>query len=863
MKHRTRIVGLVGLGMWLIAGTTFGAHGRKVISLDGKWDIAEGTMDKMPARFERTVPVPGLVDMAKPPFDRVGMTNQPRQAFWYRKTFRLDGKLPEVAMLKIHKAAYGSRVYVNGRMVGEHLPSFTPGWFDVRDSLKTGGAQHELVVRVGAFRDALPPHIPNGWDFEKKYYTPGLFDSVELIFSGTPHIARVQVAPDIANQLIRVQAVIRNQGPLVTRRLNFTVREAASRKVVATHKSSLTAFVEDDERTVNVIVRIRECRLWSPDDPFLYELETDTGNDVMTVRFGMREFHFEARTGRAYLNGKRYFLRGSNVTLYRFFEDTERGDKPWREEWVRRLHRRFKEMNWHALRYCIGFPPEMWYRIADEEGFLIQDEYPLWHLSGDRLTNTWPAKLTSDQLAKEYTEWMQERWNHPCVVIWDAQNETITPETGKAIQKVRGFDLSNRPWDNGWGEPQAPRDCYESHPYMFNNPNFKLSNVAGMSGLPRGNPTPNKGTNAIVINEYGWLWLNRDGLPTTLTKEAYKNLLGENATVAQRRHLYARYLAAKTEFWRARRVCAGVLHFCGLGYARPDGQTSDHFTDLEKLTFEPEFFDYVRDAFAPVGVMLDHWADELLPGTARDVPVVVINDLYADWNGAVRFRLLRGKEIIEESDQLCRVDALGKKTLKFVCNIPAEPGSYQMETALVPLADASASRPADDRKGAERLLARTPTAPEPKLVRSLRDFEVLTAAQRQARLGLAIGKPVKASSSVTRDGVTHFAAYAVDGKTDTRWSSEFSNPQWLAVDLGTATEISRVELLWEAAFARSYAIQISTDGEQWKDVYTTDKGQGGKEVIQFASTPARWVRFYGTKRATEFGYSLWEMRVFE
>ena len=117
---------------------------------------------------------------------------------------------------------------------------------------------------------------------------------------------------------------------------------------------------------------------------------------------------------------------------------------------MRRLHRAFKGMHWNSLRYCIGFPPEFWYRIADEEGILIQDEFPIWHghQAGRR-------ELKSEELIQEYTEWMQERWNHPCVVIWDAQNETVTAETGKAIQAVRGLDLSNRPWDNGYGQPQV------------------------------------------------------------------------------------------------------------------------------------------------------------------------------------------------------------------------------------------------------------------------------------------------------------------------------------------------------------------------------------------------------------------------
>ena len=62
--------------------------------------------------------------------------------------------------------------------------------------------------------------------------------------------------------------------------------------------------------------------------------------------------------------------------------------------------------------------------------------------------------------------------------IWDAQNESVTEETGKAIQAVRGLDMSNRPWDNGYGSAQSPGDSFESHPYLFSNPNFKLSGLA-------------------------------------------------------------------------------------------------------------------------------------------------------------------------------------------------------------------------------------------------------------------------------------------------------------------------------------------------------------------------------------------------
>jgi len=838
-KRSVTIAGIV-LIVWAASGLVVAAE-RTVLSLDGMWEIAEGSMETMPARFDHRVQVPGLVDLAKPPFEEVGVKSAKREAFWYRRTFKIDGPVPAVALLKIHKACYGTRVFLNGELVGDHLPCFTPGYFDLRSRLKGNGAENELVVRVGAFRTSIPDTYPDGWDFEKIKYIPGIYDSVELILTGASRIVRVQIVPDVPASTIHAFVTMRYDGGSTQPNLSpdprmrylnidLAVHEVTSGKQV--NRVSRLDFLlgSNGEQTEKFDIPIEKAQLWSPERPFLYELKTNIGTDAVKTRFGMRSFRFDKATGRAILNGRRYFMRGTNVCIYRFFEDPSRGDRPWREEWVRRLHLAFQSMHWNSIRYCIGFPPEAWYRVCDELGFLIQDEFPIWYLGREK----WPAALKSDEIAKEYTEWMQERWNHPCVVIWDAQNETVTEETGKAIAAVRNLDLSNRPWDNGWAPPQGPDDPVESHPYMFYNPNFKLADIAGHSAVP--SLREGQAGHPIIINEYGWLWLNRDGKPTTLTKKAWENLLGPDATPEQLRYTYARYLAAKTEFWRSHRTCAAVMHFCGLGYSRPDGQTSDHFMDLEKLTLEPHFETYMRNAFAPVGLMIDEWAEELPAGEKHDIPVIVINDLYTDWKGTVRFRIIRDERTISEQSEKCEAAALGEKHLTFAATVPIELGKYQFVAELV-------------QPGAES-------------VRSLRDFEVLTAEQKAARNGIAVGKPVKSSSDVTVNGETFPAKYAVDGNRSTRWSSEFSDPQWIAVDLGEPIEIARVELVWENAYGKSYAIQVSLDGETWKDVYKTDSGQGGSETLRFAPTKARWVRMYGTKRGTQHGYSLWEIRVF-
>jgi beta-galactosidase len=669
---------------------------RRVIPLDGPWQVAEGGLDRAPAAFDHTIVVPGLIDMARPAFPEVGRKSRRRRAFWYRRTFRVDGPPTEVAWLKVNKARYGTRVWLNGRDVGEHLPCFTPGYLDVKPFMKAGGAENELIIRVGADRESIPADVPSGWDFEKYLYIPGIYDSVELILTGTPFIRNVQVVPDVATQTVRAVVELESGPRVVEARLTAAVHEAASGRAVGPGDAASLPLAAGTIGTTEVGLSLPGARLWSPEDPFLYELSLSTGEtgDAIRVRFGLRSFRFDPVSRRALLNGRPYYLCGTNVCIFRFFEDAQRGDRPWRAEWVRRLHRRFKAMDWNTIRYCIGFPPESWYDIADEEGFLIQDEFPIWLLTPGRSNESAPESPRAGRIIPQYIEWMRERWNHPCVVIWDGQNESVTEETGKAIRAVRHLDLSRRPWDNGWGEPQGPTDCVESHTYFFirdwnGQGRFRLSELAGMSGVPQLLERQKRFPVPVILNEYAWLWLTRDGHPTSLTGPVYEHLLGPRATPEQRQRLYARYLAAETEFWRCHRQCAGVLQFCGLGYSRPGdqprpegGATSDRWIDPESLTWEPNFERYVRDAFSPVGLMLDFWAGELPAGAERPFSVVVINDLEREWQGDVRLSVLQGEKDLSTRSATARVPGLGRTTLAIPQSIPAAPGDYTLMAEL-------------------------------------------------------------------------------------------------------------------------------------------------------------------------------------
>jgi beta-glucosidase len=124
---------------------------------------------------------------------------------------------------------------------------------------------------------------------------------------------------------------------------------------------------------------------------------------------------------------------------------------------------------------------------------------------------------------------------------------------------------------------------------------------------------------------------------------------------------------------------------------------------------------------------------------------------------------------------------------------------------------------------------------------------------------LALQRPVVVSS-VERDDTPGEAA--VDGNSGTRWSSKFSDPQTISVDLGKVMRIDRVVLRWEAAYGSAYTIAVSLDGQIWREVYAASSGLGDEEVITFEATDARYVRLTGLKRGTEYGYSLWDLAVY-
>ncbi len=125
---------------------------------------------------------------------------------------------------------------------------------------------------------------------------------------------------------------------------------------------------------------------------------------------------------------------------------------------------------------------------------------------------------------------------------------------------------------------------------------------------------------------------------------------------------------------------------------------------------------------------------------------------------------------------------------------------------------------------------------------------------------LAKGKTAVASSVET--GTTYVAANATDGSYTTRWSSAFSDPQWVYVDLGANYDISEVKITWETASATAYQVQVSADAGSWTTIKSVSGNTTLTNDLTGLSGTGRYVRIYGTARSTAYGYSVYELEVY-
>lgn len=685
----------------------------KVIDLNGQWDFEQTADAFPPLTFSRKCPVPGLIHLALPKIDSYDklfkkpehsvseeaydyrqLDYEPKYS-WYRKIVYIQDDLKDMeAMISILKSKYVTQVYINGMDVGQSVSCYTPIDLKISKALKFG-KNNEILIRVGE-RIWLPPHATGSTDKEKVHYIPGIWDDVFLSFSGKQKILKKLALPSVKDKKVEIKLLVRNFYPQqvmygdpmqdkVT--AEIAIREKISGKEIA--KGSIDGLTfRDNETQLKVEVPLENFNLWSPEQPFLYEAEIklfDAGKltDISVARFGMRDF--ERRGKFFYLNDEKYYLRGSNITLHRFFEDPDCQSLPWDKDWVKKmLITDPKSIDWNAMRICVGIAPRFWYELADEYGMVFQNEWLYWQNHG------W-----DEQIRKEFTEWVWSDGNHPSIVIWDAINENWNSYIGDIlIPELQKLDPT-RIWDAGYmqesdlagvdpmDEPHLyraagnlnrqdkPYEYLKKHPYLLGK----------MDDWEPGHLRYLEASATQLVNEYGWNWLWRDGRPAKLTKNMYDNLLGENATPEQRRNMQAYWLACETEWIRGERSMAGVLSFCHL--TNNYGFTGDWYINEIKNLEQGVTLKWFRHAFAPAAVFIDLPDQRYFPngfyqpGETLNFNLTGINDLNISVKGTVSLKLINSKgEIVSENNIPVGLRPFARNNIPTSITFPKLSGGY-------------------------------------------------------------------------------------------------------------------------------------------------------------------------------------------
>jgi len=696
--------------------------GRSVISLNGEWEFDQTKTAFPPAKYTRKIPVPGLIHLAvprieqydkffqKPEKDAVmveqhnfieGMDYTPMYN-WYRKKIRISKDLSDKQLfLTIKKSQYVTLVYVNGMLMGRSIECYTPIDFNITGAVKFG-EENEILIQVGD-RAWLPSEAAGSTDKEKIRYLPGIWDDVFISATGKLKVDKVLFLPSLAKKTVTAKILVRNVNPpqmlygdaMEDRcRMEFAIREKKSGKTVA--QQTLEGRAKRDNRTYfELNIPVNEPVAWSPESPFLYEGEVriydrNRLTDTYTVNFGMRDFSAQGRF--FFLNGERYYLRGTNITLQRFFEDPDCGNLAWDREWVKKMLIDIpKSIDWNAMRICVGIVPDFWYDLCDEYGIMLQNEWFYWQNHG------W-----DDQVRQEYTNWVWSDGNHPSIVIWDAINENWDMFIGNVlIPELKRLDPT-RIWDAGYmtSEEMGGNDeMDEPHPYRMLNTmpahevkDYFERNLYDLGDLDNWNSSRKILEAGVpqLVNEYGWIWLWRDGRPAKLTVNNYNYFVGENATPDQRREMQAYWLQLETEWLRAERSIAGVLAFCYL--TNNYGFTGDWFInsikDLE-ISPTPKWF---KHCFAPQAVFINLVDQRYMkhplphkPGSKLLFNLVGVNDFRTDANGEAVVKLINSKgNVVAQQDMPIRIDPFAKSTVPCMVELPKEKGGYLLVAEFIP-----------------------------------------------------------------------------------------------------------------------------------------------------------------------------------
>jgi hypothetical protein len=375
------------------------------LNLNGAWQFGnavEGEAPPIGQNLEEAILVPFPVESALSGI----MRHQDRM--WYRRTFTIPMEWAgERVLLNFGAVDWEATVYVNGQLAGSHRGGYDAFSLDITDQLS--GGLNELIVNVyDPTNEANPPLGKQRLNGTGIWYTPasGIWQTVWLEPVPTAYITGLQLTPDLGQQA--VQLLVNGTG-ITTHTIEASVWQSGT--LVAKATGSVSSLIT---------ISIPAPHLWSPDDPFLYDVQVDLKLDATTVDhvgsyFGMRKISL-GQIGdyvRPLLNDQFVFQIG---VLHQGYWPDGIYTAP-TDEALRFDLEQAKALGYNLVRLHMKIEPARWYYWADKLGLLVWQDMPAMR------DNYAPTEADRAQFEIELKAMIDERRNSPAIITWVLFNE--------------------------------------------------------------------------------------------------------------------------------------------------------------------------------------------------------------------------------------------------------------------------------------------------------------------------------------------------------------------------------------------------------------------------------------------------------
>ncbi|MFI9758970.1 PA14 domain-containing protein [Streptomyces sp. NPDC051963] len=446
-------------------------------NLNGRWQFAAAEAGEQPPvgkNLAERILVPYPVE------SQLSGVQRHEDRMWYRRTFTVpaDWRIGSGKRLQLNFGAvdWQTEVYVNGRKVTEHKGGYDKFSADITDALKPGRTQ-ELIVGVYDPTDAAdgenPPIGKQRLDPSGIWYTPssGIWQTVWMEPVARDHVGSLKLTPDVPNSSVSVEA----QGVRAGVPITATAYDGKQKVATASGRTGqpLTLTIDDPH-------------LWSPDDPFLYDLKVSVGADRVGSYFGMRSIAVEKVDGvpRTVLNGEPIFLM---ATLDQGFWPDGLHTAPTDEALAYDL-KVHKQLGFNSVRKHIKVEPDRWFYWADRLGLMVWQDMPA------MTAGVTPNAASRAEYEREMKEMIDEHISSPSIVMWVTFNEGWGQyDIGRVAAQAKSWDptrLVNGQSGLNLGADGGTGDIMDEHGYPS-------------PALP---PRPD-GERALVSGEYGGLGL--------------------------------------------------------------------------------------------------------------------------------------------------------------------------------------------------------------------------------------------------------------------------------------------------------------------------------------------------------------------